>query len=112
MNKTLNELQYEIVDWGCQVFQTATPLSCALHLQEEANELVDALDDEEAANDPLWTHEWYEHLGSEIADVMILAIQTAGRLGLNCEQLIESKMEKNRARTWQYDPDLGYSKHV
>jgi NTP pyrophosphatase (non-canonical NTP hydrolase)/transcriptional regulator with XRE-family HTH domain len=101
--QTLMDVQGEITAWGEATFPTATPLSTALHLAAEVDELVAAL--QAWPPDP-------DAIQDEIADVLILALQVAGRLGVRTDLAIQRKMAVNRGRAWRYDPSRGYSVHT
>ena len=47
----------------------------------------------------------------EIADVAILTMQLAHRLGIDLALAVAAKHETNLTRTWTYDPEAGFSRH-
>ncbi len=62
-----------------------TPHAVALMIREESDELVEAIEND---GDPF-------EVGSEIADVLYLALKLCAELGFNPDELIEMKMLRN-----------------
>ena len=54
----------------------------------EANELVQAVDADEYAE--------------ELADVIIASLSVAGKLGIDIDAAVRRKMEINKARPWKH----------
>src|SRR5215218_7071304 len=98
--RTLACIQREVNEWGDETFPDATTASCSRHLVEEAKELRWLAINQAVNVFPFDA----DAIGEEIADVMMLAMQVAGRLGLQVDELIEAKMQKNRTRSWEFDP--------
>jgi NTP pyrophosphatase (non-canonical NTP hydrolase) len=99
-----------INNWQRETFPTATALSKAKHLAEEALELVKAIEE----NEPL-TEEGRLQIREEMADVFILLLGVTGSLGLNYRSLLRSvrtKMSKNRRRVWHKPDADGVQRHV
>ena len=63
--------------------------AAAVRIQDEVQELMDA------ANDPA-------HYAEELADVVIMALSTAGLLGIDIEIEVDRKMLINRCRPYQH----------
>lgn len=95
--------QYKsICEWQRKVFTKATPLSCAKHLREEVQELIDNLE--------LGSDIKYE----EIADCFLLLVGVCNMMNINYDTLtaiIDNKMIINRKRKWQ-ETEGGYMKHI
>ena len=91
----------QICEWQKKIFTDATPLSCAKHLREEAQELIDDLESENINLE-------------EVADCFLTLIGVCNMLGLNYEtitSIIDDKMKTNFKRKWK-KTDQGYMKHV
>lgn len=97
----MNKAQYEaIIEWQDKTFLKATPLSCALHLEEEAKELRESIESGRIDED-------------EIADNFLLLFAVCNKLGFTYEkvvQIIEHKSQVCYTREWE-DTDRGYQKH-
>ena len=106
----LRDLQGELNRWGERTFPDATDETIYAHLKAEIGELGSNIAD---WNDEIG-REYVnkDDLESELADVLILALQLAGRYGIDADLAIHRKMEINRKRTWQYDAERGFSVHV
>lgn len=105
------EMFKEITEWQKKVFTQATPISAINHLKEEANELTDAINDE----DHLLDHEKRRKVLMEYADCFLLLFGSASLYGLCYEDvcdIINSKMEINRKRKWGRVNAEGYVKHI
>lgn len=76
------------------------PSDCAWRVKEEAEELCDAGNE--------WEDEgWYEgeengNFAEELADVIIMALSTAGHLGIDIDKAVKRKMEFNKTRPWKH----------
>lgn len=91
--KTLEHWQEDLGRWQVETFGPGG-LDCApsllKHLQEEVQELLLEIYSPEFNR---------ERTGEELADIMILTISLADRLGIPLEAALTAKMKKNRART-------------
>lgn len=97
------ELFTEVTQWQKETFKTATALSCANHLVEEAKELVDAI----TVNAP--------ERNLEYADCLLLIFGAAARDGMSYDDIIEAivaKMTINRKRKWGTPNEKGYVNHI
>lgn len=74
-------------DWS----QFHTPSNLAKSISIEASELLECFQ---------WSDENYnlEHVKEEIADVLVYAIDLLDRLGLDADEIINSKMTKNELK--------------
>lgn len=74
-------------DWS----QFHTPSNLAKSITIEASELLECFQ---------WSDEDYnlEHVKEEIADVLVYAIDLLDRLGLDADEIINSKMTKNELK--------------
>jgi NTP pyrophosphatase (non-canonical NTP hydrolase) len=111
----LNRLFEAISEWQRGVFPDATPMSAALHLADEAREVVVEADMLMAyiaqdGNGALSTESTREQLALELADVIHLCIACASAANVHLPTALEKKFQKNQRRTFTYDPDRGYSK--
>lgn len=99
----MTEHQYkEVCEWQNRTFKQATPLSCAKHLWEEVQELIDDLENGKTGY-------------SEIADCILLIIGVCNKKGLSYADivaLIDDKMTINRNRKWGDVNEQGYVKHI
>lgn len=74
-------------DWG----QFHSPANLAKSISIEANELLECFQ---------WSDDDYdiEHVKEELADVIIYCTDMVDRLGLDIDEIINSKMDKNEAK--------------
>lgn len=95
--------QYDTIrEWQDKVFTKATMLSCASHLQEEVDELIQDIQSGKTGLE-------------EIADCFLLLIGVCNKRGLsydNIVSLIDHKMQKNYTRKWGDVNEKGYVKHI
>lgn len=95
--KTVKDLQEEIKTWADQVFPDRTPYSAlAKMIMEEVPELLNGGQDDPG--------EW--------ADLLILVLDAADLRGIDVVQAAWDKMEINKTRTWEVDPETGIMHHV
>lgn len=98
----MRKLQYQLItEWQDSVFTKATPLSCAYHLEEEARELREKL--ENGILDK-----------SEIADCFFMLFGVCNKSGMDYEDItnaINIKFDINRGREWGQPNEKGYVKH-
>ena len=95
MSATVAELQANIAEWADSVVPNRTPLSVVAKLLGELGELIAS----ERMGDP-----------SEIADVLILALDLAHLQGIDAAEAIRTKLDINRSRTWRV-ADNGCAQH-
>lgn len=62
---------------------------CALTIEKECKELLEADED-------------VEHFTEELADVIIVSMSVAGKLGIDIDAAVRRKMEINKARPWRH----------
>lgn len=74
-------------DWG----QFHSPANLAKSISIEANELLECFQ---------WSDDDYdiEHVKEELADVIVYCTDMVDRLGLDIDEIINSKMDKNEAK--------------
>jgi NTP pyrophosphatase (non-canonical NTP hydrolase) len=96
MTATVAELQAEIAEWADSVVPNRTPLSVIAKMLGEVGELIAS----ERMSDP-----------SELADVMILALDLAHLQGIDAAEAIRAKLEVNRKRRWVVS-DNGCAQHI
>lgn len=96
------ESQESIAVWAAETFgEAGSNARVAARANEEMAELLRALtaDDE------------HPKAAEEIADVMIILYRLAYRLEVDLHQLVDDKMQINRAREWHKD-NTGHGYHV
>lgn len=86
-------------DWQ----QFHAPANMAKSVSIEAAELLECFQWSDEPRDGDW-----EHVYEELADVMIYCIQMADVLGVDLDEIIRSKMEKN-ARKYPVERGKGFS---
>lgn len=102
---SMRKLENDIRDWQSKTFPEATTQSVFRHLQEEQRELRNLV----------YPSEWGESreaIKNEIGDNALLLMALAHSLGFTFESAIRDKFETARTRKYEYDPALGYAKHV
>jgi Predicted pyrophosphatase len=89
MKETINRIRKFRNDRDWSQFHTPANLSKAISI--EAGELLEEF---------LWDEENYnkEHVLEELADVMVYCIHMADSLGVDLEEIINSKMDKNEEK--------------
>jgi NTP pyrophosphatase (non-canonical NTP hydrolase) len=97
----VNDLQQEIGSWARETFPDQTDLRVVAHLNEEVQELLQAI----ASDDK-------PQVCQEIADCLILLLCLADRQGVSAASWVEGKMNVNRQRRWTFDPAYGYDKKI
>jgi NTP pyrophosphatase (non-canonical NTP hydrolase) len=95
MTATVADLQANIAEWANSVVPNRTPLSVVAKLLGELGELIAS----ERMGDP-----------SEIADVLILALDLAHLQGIDAAEAIKTKLEVNKSRKWKV-ADNGCAQH-
>ena len=76
------------------------PSDCAWAIKEEAQELCDAGNDWE--DDGWYEDEENEAFSEELADVVIMCMSVAGKLGIDIDAAIRNKMAVNKKRPWKH----------
>lgn len=92
---SISELQSEIAEWADSVVPERTALSVIAKMLGEVGELIAS----ERMADP-----------SEIADVLILALDLAHLQGIDASEAIRQKLEINKGRKWKV-ADNGCAQH-
>jgi NTP pyrophosphatase (non-canonical NTP hydrolase) len=89
MKETINRIRKFRTDRDWDQFHTPANLSKAISI--EAGELLEEF---------LWDENNYnkEHVLEELADVMVYCIHMADSLGVDLEEVINSKMDKNEKK--------------
>ena len=100
----MKNLQNYIGGWQRITFWSSTPISMAKHLQREAAELVDELDQSEIAIR-------LERVHDELADIFILCIGIAYLLGISLMDCAIKKMAVNVNRKWKAPDKDGVIEH-
>jgi len=99
---TLRESQESISRWAEKTFGPAGSNARAVaRANREMAELLEHVTSDDR----------HPEAAEEVADVVIVLYRVATRLGVDLHELIEKKMAKNRARTWQLD-GTGHGYHV
>ena len=101
----MKNFQNFIGGWQRITFPTGTALSMAKHLQREAAELVNELDQTDIAIRP-------ERVHDELADIFILCIGIAYLIGVSLMECVIKKMAVNVNRKWKAPDKEGVIEHV
>lgn len=100
----LTEFQAKVGDWGQKTFPKSTPLTIADHLLDEVIELREAVISDGYDS---------ETIVQELADVFLLTLHLAHRVGADLETFALAKFEVNKRRKWQTEiNERGYFSHV
>lgn len=91
------ETQDTIHAWAVETFGNPTPMRVVERSQEELDELRFELE----------TNGLTEKAIEEVADVFIVLYRLAGDLGVDIHDVIDWKMAKNRARSWNVKDGVG-----
>lgn len=67
----------------------------ALLISDEVQELIETMDKVD------------EHMEEELADVIIMTLSVAGKLGLDIDKAVKRKMEINKTRPWRHENEGG-----
>lgn len=87
--------------------ETDGPIGCSFLISEEATELVKAGNEVQLAR---WrfsvdeTEAWGNYV-DELADVIIMSLSVAGKLGIDIDAAVRRKMEINKGRPWKHGKD-------
>jgi NTP pyrophosphatase (non-canonical NTP hydrolase) len=96
------ESQSTVSAWADATFGISSPLRAATRMNEEVAELLAKMT--VSGNSP-------RVIAEEVADVQIVLYVLAGRLGIDLDAEVNSKMQINRARKWRLDGS-GCGQHV
>lgn len=88
LNVMRDEVYHDAVDHG--LWENESVYECAVRISNEVDELMDA------ASDP-------HHFAEELADVIIMSLSVAGRLGIDIDAEVRRKIEINHDRPWKHD---------
>ena len=98
-------MQDEIGAWGDATFPNGDRYGVVSHFREEVREFLDVADS--IPNNPQYDE------AEEAADVFLLLLHFAHKVGFDLETVTERKMAVNRLRTWNTTPEPeGHFKHV
>jgi NTP pyrophosphatase (non-canonical NTP hydrolase) len=92
--------QETITEWSTKTFGERSPLSTAVRANKEMAELLSALENGEL-----------EVACKEVADIVIILMQVAERLGMDLNYVVQLKMNINEKRQWEKKEDGSYG-HV
>lgn len=106
-DKTLDEFQKEVGEWGEATFPHSQIESIANHFYEEASEFVQAVYHPEDGGNG----EWWSQADEEAADCVLLLMHYFHRRDKSLVEVMEAKMKVNRTRKWGEPGEKGYSKH-
>lgn len=110
----MNELQRlmdEVSEWQHKTFETVECVNISRHLEKEAKELTEALENYYSDASP-WTN---ANVDLEFADCITLLVACAKRKGLTADRLIElgfEKFEINKRRKWGKQNEDGTYSHI
>lgn len=95
-------LRKQVVRWADQTFPTdrANLIPKALHLREEVDELIHALE-----------HDNPYAIAEELADIFIIAIHIAHCRGIDLLRAVRDKFEIVRRREWLPPDEAGVIRH-
>lgn len=108
----MNQQFKTITKWQREVFPHATVESCAAHLKEELDEIIEAHKKVKPIN---MHHEELDELHAEFADAYILLVGMMDRAGLTLVDLeiaVYEKMRINKQRKWGQPDERGVVKHI
>lgn len=95
----INELIKNTGSWAEKTFPKSTELSVLKHMQEEFNELVEAINPEDKAE--------------EAADVLLLLFHYCHKNNINLSKAANEKLSINKSRNWETEVNVkGYFKHI
>ena len=100
LNDLRDTIYADAVEHGLWEDADAWPVECGIMVSDEADELMDAGTDWEDAGFDI--EETDEHYAEELADVIIVCMSVAGKLGIDIDAAVRRKMEINKARPWKH----------
>ena len=100
----MKHLQNFIGGWQRVTFGSSTALSMSKHLQREAAELVNELEQSDIAVRPDRVHD-------ELADIFILCVGIAYLIGVSLMECVIRKMAVNVNRKWKAPDKEGVIEH-
>jgi len=100
----MKDIQNFVGGWQGVTFPNSTPIRMAKHLQREADELVNELDQSDIAIRP-------ERVHDELADIFILCIGIAYLIGVSLMECVIKKMAVNVNRKWKAPDKEGVIEH-
>lgn len=81
-------------------FANQTPMQTFLLLTEEVGELAKCVRKSHAGMGIDQNKEYELDAGAEIADIVLVLTCLANQLGIDMEQVLRTKEEQNKQRTW------------
>lgn len=100
----------DIARWQRHAFPSATPVSCYRHLVDEVTEVGYEMAGFQIIPDEGVQRRIRGKVADELADVFFLTLALAHTAGIDLHAAIEEKFERNKQRTFVYDPVRGYAK--
>lgn len=84
--------------------KTDGPMECAFKISDEYYELACAAMDLQNSilNFSIDESEALSHYSEELADVIIMCLSVAGKLGIDIDAAVKRKMQINRERPWKH----------
>lgn len=76
--------------WDFEECGLKMPIECQMLIENEVDELYDA------------AHQGEERYTEELADVIIMSLSVAGKLGIDIDAAVRRKMEINKNRPWKH----------
>lgn len=76
--------------WDLEERGLKMSIECQMLIENEVNELFDA------------AHQGKERYTEELADVVIMSLSVAGKLGIDIDAAVRRKMEINKGRPWKH----------
>lgn len=111
--RTVNQWQEEYGEWSTRVFGTPSLFLVIDHLEEEVEELRDAVEAVLLSRKRVemgmsvidFLEENESHVGEELADVGLFALRLADLLGKDLDWEMDRKFEINKRREWMQNDD-------
>lgn len=107
LNALRDEVYQDAVEHGLwEGAELAVALECAQRGSEWKEDLIRAAGaqkiwDEALELDRAWKSP--EHYAEELADVIIMSLSVAGKLGIDIDAAVKRKMEINKHRPWKHE---------
>lgn len=111
MSKEPQSLMDEVSEWQNKTFKTVECVNISRHLEKEAKELTEALENYYNDVSPLTNI----NVDLEFADCITLLVACAKRKGLTADRLIElgfEKLEINKRKKWGEQNEDGTYSHI